>query len=428
MPQYEDFIPNRRGFLQATAVGLSSWMLPTSFSAMAAERPTRPPITDRRPRIAAIVTEYRPLSHADVIVGRFLQGHVLTETETYAARTQIVSMYTDQVPENDLSRPMSFGKGVSITPTIREALTLGTDKLAVDGVLLIGEHGQYPHNEKGQHQYPRRRLFEAIVQTFREVNASAPVFNDKGLGYAWEDAKWMYDQSRLLQFPLMAGSSLPTTWRKPDLEIPLGTEFEECLAIGYGGLEAYGFHALETLQCLTERRRGGETGVKSVTCLEGADVWKAAEEGRWSRSLLDAALACVDQKATGTPEQHCKNPELMLIEYADGLKASVVHLDGYCTSFGFAGKIRHQAEPVATLFWLQEPGYNHFSYLTHNIETMFLTGEETYPPERTLLTTGILDTVMTSRFENHRRIETPGLQQIHYSVTNDTGRRARWPS
>ncbi|MEZ6033632.1 MAG: hypothetical protein R3C17_11100 [Planctomycetaceae bacterium] len=411
---------DRRRFLQlaGASVAMSMTANPRVRWLRADEEP--PP----KPRVAAIVTEYRGYSHADVILGRFLQGHTLKPTETYWPRTQVVSMYVDQFPANDMSRGMAASYGVRMAPTIREALTVGTDQLDVDGVLIIGEHGDYPHNAKGQHMYPRRRFFEEVVKTFESTNSTAPVFNDKHLGYAWEDAKWMYDQSRRMKFPLMAGSSLPTTWRKPELELPLGCEIEESLSIGYGGIEAYGFHALETLQCMNERRQGGETGVRAVTCLEGADVWQAASEARWSRKLLDAVTRCVEKKKPGTPEENCRNPELFLIEYVDGLRSSVVMLDGYSSAFGFAGQLRNNPEPVASHFWLQEPSFGHFAYLTHNIESMFLTGHETYPPERTLLTTGILDAVMTSRAEKHRRVETPWLSEIRYQVTGDCGRRA----
>ena len=386
-------------------------------AAQAARRPSG------KPRIAAIITEYRGYSHAEVILGRFLEGHTLG-FEPYWPRTDVVSMYVDQFPKSDLARPMAAWKNIPIAPTIAEALLdAKSGKLAVDGVLIIGEHGDYPHNEKGQHMYPRRRFFEETVNAFRKAGDSAPVFNDKHLGYAWKDAKWMVDQSRELSFAFMAGSSLPTTWRKPELELPVGIEIEEALAIGYGGIEAYGFHTLETLQCMTERRKGGETGVKAVTCLEGEAVWQAAAAGKWSRSLLDAALDRAEKRKPGRPEDNCKKPEVMLIEYTDGLRASVVHLDGHSSNFAFAAKVKGHDAPLATLFWLQEPHFGHFSYLTHNIESMFLSGEATYPVERTLLTTGILDAVMTSRFEKHRRIETTWMEAVAYQPSTRLVRR-----
>ena len=65
-----------------------------------------------------------------------------------------------------------------------DALTLGTGKLAVDGVLLIGEHGNYPRNDSGQILYPRYELMEQIVSVFRKTGRSVPVFNDKHLSYS----------------------------------------------------------------------------------------------------------------------------------------------------------------------------------------------------------------------------------------------------
>ena len=128
-------------------------------------------------RIAAIVTEYRPNSHADVIVGKYLEGYH-QDGRPPKPRSRIVSLYTAQVPANDLSRERAKQYGVPIFPTIRETLTLGTGQLAVDGVLLIGEHGDYPTNEKGQTLYPRFQFFLEITDTFRKSGRSAPVFND----------------------------------------------------------------------------------------------------------------------------------------------------------------------------------------------------------------------------------------------------------
>lgn len=410
---------NRRLFLGTAGTFLFAAVTTSRQRAWSTERV-------ESPRIAAIVTEYRSLSHADVILGRLLEGYILSTTETYSPRVRIVSMYIDQFPACDLSRSMANQYGLPIKPSIGEALTLGTDQLAVDGVLIIGEHGDYPDNSKGQRMYPRRRFFEETVKTFQATGSTAPVFNDKHLGFAWEDAKWMFDQSRRMKFPLMAGSSLPTAWRKPDLELPLNVELDSALAIGYSGIESYGFHTLELLQCMVERRQGGESGVRAVTCLEGADVWAAAANGKWSRKLLDAATETIAGAPMVPPEQRCKNPVAFLIENSDGFSSAALLLDGFTTQFAFACQQKDNPVPVATNVWLQEPGYGHFSYLVHNIESMYLTGKEVYPAERTLMTTGILDAVMTSRSEGHRRVETPWLANIAYQVTGGTGRRARF--
>lgn len=104
---------------------------------------------------------------------------------------------------------------IPVTRSITEALTDG-NKLAVEGVLLIGEHGNYPRNDKQQILYPRYEFMEEIVRVFRKTGQSVPVFNDKHLSYSWEKAKKMFDWSRELKFAFMAGSSLPVTWRAPN--------------------------------------------------------------------------------------------------------------------------------------------------------------------------------------------------------------------
>lgn len=367
-----------------------------------------------RPRIAAIVTEYRENSHADVIVTKFLEGCKALDLD-YQPRVEIASLYLDQTPPNDMGQELADRHKVPVFPTIEGALTLGGTALAVDGVLLIGEHGRYPYNEVGQHMYPRRRFFEETAAVFRRSGRSVPVFNDKHLGYAWEDAKWMVDTARELKIPLMAGSSVPLAWRKPELQLRQGVRINEALAVGYGGTEAYGFHALEGLQCMVERRKGGETGVRSVQCLSGDAVWEAADQERWSWSLLRAALACSEnpQVASASPAEIRKRtlePDAFLVEYADGLQAAVLMLYGLAEEFLFAGRLADQEKAAATLFWLQEgKPFAHFARLCQAIETMFLAGKPAYPAERTLLTTGVLDRAMHSRFRKGEKLPTPEL-------------------
>ena len=160
--------------------------------------------------------------------------------------------------------------------------------------MIIGEHGDYPRNEKGQILYPRYEFFKQCVEVFEKDGRAVPVYNDKHLSYSFEKAKWMVEASKRLKFPMLAGSSLPVTWRLPDLELPLDGEIESALMVGEGGSDAMDFHALEAMQCMVERRKGGETGVKAVQMIEGEAVWRAGEEGRWSKEMLSSALSRSD--------------------------------------------------------------------------------------------------------------------------------------
>src|SRR2546425_11617218 len=102
-----------------------SFLLSTAAALRAAGEPKR---------IAAIIPEYRPNSHADVIVGKYLEGY-RQDDKPPKPRSRIVSMYTAQVPSTDLSRARAKKYRVPIYPTIAEALNMGTGRLAVDGVL-----------------------------------------------------------------------------------------------------------------------------------------------------------------------------------------------------------------------------------------------------------------------------------------------------
>jgi hypothetical protein len=374
-------------------------------------------------KIAAVVTEYRHWSHADVLVGKVLEGY--HHDGKAGPDLELASMYVDQFPKGDMSKALAKKHGFTLYDSIAGALTRGGKTLAVDGVLSIGEHGKYPTNAKGQILYPRRRFFEEVCKVFEKSKKSVPVFNDKHLAATWSDAKWMYDRARELFVPLMAGSSVPVSWRRPPLKLPRGTELTEAVQIGYGPFEGYGFHALEGLQCMVERRKGGETGVKSVQCVQGKAMWEAMDRGRWSKPLLEAAMKLVPAHAKAdVREATTSNSEaaVFLVEYRDGLRAAVAMLNGWVYegdggAFVFAGKIKGKDRPAACQFYLQNlDPFGHFASLLKAIDSLMRTSHAPYPVERTLLTTGILDAVMTSKAEKGKKIDTPHLA-ITYAPT-----------
>ena len=373
---------------------------------------------DKRLPVAAVVTEYDTNSHADVIVGKILEGY--EQDGGPGPQLKLVSLCTDQVPSGDLSRGLAEEHGFHLVDSIDEAITLGTNENQVAGVLSIGEHGNYPLTPvTRQRMYPRRRFFDAITQSFRRTGRAVPVFSDKHLSYRWADAKHMVDVAANMNFPLMAGSSLPVTWREPELTLPLGCQIEEAMAVGYGGLEAYGFHALETLQCMVERRQGGETGVSSVQAVQGEAIWKTQSSGRWSRELLSAALASQPDVVPGELRQHLSDhASFYLLKYRDGLQATVAMANGVAKHFGFAAKLRGRREPVAAWFRLQDAKpYGHFGFLLNAIEHMIHTGQAAYPVERTLVTTGVLDAAMHSLAEGGVLKTTPELD-VRYQPTD----------
>ena len=432
------FDPTRREFL-GTA-GAAGAALGSSPSALAAAITTEPA---RRPQVAAVCTTYFYLSHAYHIVGRFLDGFVIHDARgevLHKPNFDIASLFIDQTPTaTDLGLATAKRHNVPVFGTIAEALTLGTDKLAVDAVLLVGEHGDYPLNAKGQKLYPRGKFFNRICDVFEKSGQSVPVFNDKHLSYDRREGLAMVARAHKLKAPFMAGSSLPVTWRQPELEIPLGRPMSEALVVSHGSFELFGFHALETLQCMTERRdrKGKPQGVAAVTCLVGDAVWHAGEQGVWSRELLDAALSRATSRNIGDMKQNCRDyhipknadasmvsgPIAFVVDYVDGLRATVLLLDGHVADTTVAVRLGGVAPSiVSTLVYLPlPPGARFFDPLVLRIEEFFRNGKPRYPVERTLLTGGILDAAHDSRALNGKRLATPELASIDYVAPADSG-------
>jgi hypothetical protein len=391
----------------------------------------------KRPQLAAVVTAYRKYLHPQHVVDRFLDGYGWGGTYHHP-QMDVVALYVDQRGEGDVFEDrLDRHPSLKLYPTIAEAVTRGTSKLAVDGVVVVGEHGEYPLSPTGIEMHPHFEFFDQITQVFRDSGRSVPYFNDKELSWKWDWCKQMVDTSHELGFPLQGGSSLAVTWRVPSVEMPLGTSIREAISIGYGGIASYDFHALETIQCMVERRKGGETGVEWLQTYRGDSFWKAHQEGLWSQALFKSALSRSDALRPGsstftdvfpTLEQMqaiVPDPVAYHYQYRDGLVCTMLLLNGLVRDFTFAATIKGQPKPFSTQMYLPMPDgrttlASFFSPLVHNAELMFLTGKAQYPIERTLLTSGLLIAGVESNNKGLQRVETPNLAAVHYQPNHES--------
>jgi len=380
-----------------------------------------PQAPQTRPRIACCATFWgAPGSHADWIICKLMDGYWWQGAHT-PSRVDVASVYIHQLDTSGLGQKVCKAKNVPIYKTVGEAVTLGGKELAVDGVVIVGEHGNYPTDLKGHWLLPRWWIYEQVVRVFEQSKRSVPVFNDKHLSYNWDDAKWMFDKSRELDFPLSGGSSIPVYFRKPEIEIAIDTPIRNSIMLGGASEEGGIFHCIDVLQAFVERRKGGETGVKAVQSIRGGEIWRWVERNPWAAKLLDSVAASFNFKK-GRFQQHAR-ANACIVEYNDGTKAAVI--DARDVGWTYAAEIEGQKEPaiISMLGW---PGpyaqYHASNAQPHWITEMMVTRKEPFNAERLLLSTGITNHYMQSNWENGRysavgrRLETPVLN-ISYRST-----------
>jgi len=204
--------------------------------------------------------------------------------------------------------------------------------------------------------------------------------------------------------------------------------------VGVGGSDAMDFHALEAMQCMVERRRGGETGVRSVQLIEGDAVWKAGDAGQWSWELLESALSRSDSiqgltvrdgrtqnlARSGAVKGLVPHPAAYLIDYDDGTHATLLMLDGAMADYNFAARVRGMSEPSSCQFLLPPvPNVAYSAWLMHQVDTMIESGRAPYPVERTLLVSGVHESCLDSKLQSHRRLDTPHLA-VRYQPPRDS--------
>jgi hypothetical protein len=332
----------------------------------------------------------------------------------------------DQGLKGDLSEARAQQFGLRLCRNIPEALRCGGDRIAVDAVLVVVEQCPeypYPINDRDQVLLPRYDFFQQCAQVFETEKHAVPYFNHKQLSFSFNEAQNMVNTAERLKFPLMSGSSMPVTWRLPDVDVPFDAPVEEAVMVGVGGFDEMDFDALEAMQSMLERRKGGETGVKAVQMLQGDDVWAAMQAGRWSKELLVSALSRSDTPlgltlldgrnqemvSNGALPQLVTDPVAYCVEYTDGTKSTLLILNGAIRDYNIAARLAG-GETVSTQFFMgPAPNEGYSACLAAKINAMFQMRTAQIPVDRALLTTGVLEACLKSRHRLNRKVETPQL-------------------
>ena len=382
----------------------------------------------RRPRIACLVSYWGlPTSHADWIVNKLLDGYWWKGAYT-ASQVDVVSVYINQLDTSLLGQKVCKAKNIPIFKTVGEAVTLGGKELAVDGVVIVCEHGNYPTDLKGHWLLPRWWIYQQVIRVFEQSQRSVPIFNDKHLSYNWDDAKWMFDKSRELNFPLTGGSSIPVYYRTPEIDLAPDTPLKNGLVIGDMADEGAAFHCIDVLQSFMDRRKGGETGVKSVQSIRGPEAWTWVETNPWAHNLLAAVRKHFDlpaghfQQGVQTNQRRGQS-NLCIVKYNDGTEAASI--SGSDVGWTFAGDIEGQKDPTI-ISMLGFPGpisqFHAGNAHEHWLIEMMLTGKEPFNAERLLVSTGIVNYYMDSNWQDGcysavgRVVETPYIDMKYHST------------
>jgi hypothetical protein len=364
------------------------------------------------PKIAFLFEEFGVPSPSQQLLDRFLMGY----PRDGALHPPAVGSFVAYLPPtNDGGlerRKAEFNlEGAS---TVEEALA------GAEAVVLV---------PRGSGATANDRFVEIAVERAPE---GAAIFAHGALTSTLDRGHSVVKQAAARRIALASGTPLAVTWRLPALEIPLETPLTEALIVvqksplqpgPYGTLAGAELCALDGLLPLVERRRGGESGVRSIQLLEGDAVWKGGDRKAWSWPLLAAALSrshtpqgdpvrdgrTQDLAGLGLVPKLAKNPQAWLVEHRDGFRSAILVLDGVIADFNVALRSGDSRIVSAQLFRAPAPADQQFSLLAATVETFFTSRKAPWPVERSLLTAGLLEAFRNPVTRTGKPLVTPHL-------------------
>lgn len=382
-------------------------------------------------KIALLTTTWWLNSHADLFGSKILEGYLHDGGD--GPDLELASTYIDRPEERGAhGTEVCKAHGVPVYERLLDALTLGGTTLAVDGVIICACQGDYPRDALWRPLRPARQFWELCALAFRTAGRGVPVFFSKQIAPTFADARAIVDQAAALNVPLLSGSNMTCTYRGDDLRLQGGGRYGHFVAAGASQFTRTNFehfvpHTLDCLQSQAERRAGGPTGVRAVTCRTDSGMWDLYDQAGMPPRALESLVA---RMPAGVMQQmregSAGHPDsgIIVIEYRDGTKAVVLHLDGGVDRTRLrcwvAALPPGNVAPEVVSFECQSRSpFGHFSYQLRDVDRLFQTGVPPYPIGRQLVGAGILDAALRSRAAGGVRVETPELNLVYTAPASD---------
>jgi hypothetical protein len=363
-------------------------------------------------RIAFLIDSWHPVSHADVIGTRLLEGYRVGDRRLSSPVTVSSLLQIEPRGEN-LAKDLAARYGMRLATTVSEALLddprAPQPRLAVDGV-LIAVRTPLPGRDASAEPSGQFRLFRDTMAIFDRTGSRVPVFVDKNLAATWEESQAIVAEAGRRGVPLMAGSVVP--WVPLEPPPPAGRRPTVAVAIAAAPYATYAIHAVELLQAFLETRGPRETGVASVREV-GRGYWAMPDRDRWGGDVLDALLAHARTKRTrapSVPDGLGENAFVVLVQYVDGTRGVVAMLPRVFDDAEFLMGAKYESgAPYLGGLVLGGAPYDHFGYLVEALVQFYMTGRPPVPAERTLLSTGISLLGLRSRESGGQVLSVPSL-------------------
>lgn len=368
-------------------------------------------------KLAFLLEDFSSGSPAQHLVDRFLMGYA-RDGEFHKPGQREVSAYVMMTNEGGFDkRAEDFG--LRVASTAEQAVD------GADAVVVVSRKPGVMAND---------RLLRIALDRAPE---GAACFVHGALSSNLALGREAVSVARSRKISLLAGSALNVAHRLPAVEVPAGTALSEALIVvqinqvmgpgqsgaGSGTLGGAEMNALEGLLPIIERRAGGESGIRSIRWMEGDDIWKAGDKGLWSRPLLAAALSrsnspqgdpvldgrTQDIFGLGLVRKLARQPVAWQLTHHDGLKTTILVLDGVVNDFNFAVRSSNGRTFSAQLFRAPPPVEQHYSLLMATIEDFLRGGASPWRVERNLLIAGLLENFRRPLARSGRVVETPDL-------------------